>query len=26
MDLAFPVITPAQRVELASAREALLAD
>jgi PPK2 family polyphosphate:nucleotide phosphotransferase len=26
MDLAYPVITPAQRVELASAREALLAD
>ena len=25
MDLAYPVITPAQRAELASAREALLA-
>jgi polyphosphate kinase 2 (PPK2 family) len=26
MDLTYPVITPAQRTELASAREALLAD
>jgi hypothetical protein len=26
MDLAYPVITPAQRAELAGAREALLAE